>query len=77
MRILGKYEQASEQKINIQKTSMFFSRNTSLKRRQEILQLSGLTEKHTALMPTWVCLPSRENNETKLLVILRNKCCTD
>jgi len=46
MRILGKYEQASEQKINIQKTSMFFSRNTSPKRRQEIFQLSGLTETH-------------------------------
>jgi hypothetical protein len=44
--ILGKYEQASRQKINIQKTSVFFSCNTSLERRQEILQLSGLTETH-------------------------------
>jgi hypothetical protein len=46
IQILGKYEQASGQKINIQKTSVFFSRNTSPKRRQEILQLLGLTETH-------------------------------
>jgi len=30
----------------MQKTSVFFSRNTSLERRQEIIQLSGLTEAH-------------------------------
>jgi hypothetical protein len=46
MRILGRYEQVSGQKVNIQKTSVFFSHNTSQERRQEILQLSGLTKTH-------------------------------
>jgi len=46
MRLLRKYENASVQKINIQKTSVFFSRNTSQDRRQEIIQMSGLTKTH-------------------------------
>jgi hypothetical protein len=46
MKIIGTYEQASGQKLNLQKTSVFFSRNTSLERRQEILWLSRLTETH-------------------------------
>jgi hypothetical protein len=33
MRLLEKYENASGQKINLQKTSVFFSRNTSQDRR--------------------------------------------
>jgi hypothetical protein len=44
MRILGGYEAGSGQKINFQKTAVFFSRNTSPSRRQEILSLSGLSE---------------------------------
>jgi hypothetical protein len=46
MKIIGTYEQASGQKLNLQKTSVFFSRNFYLERRQEILRLSGLTETH-------------------------------
>jgi hypothetical protein len=46
MKILGIYENASGQKLNINKTSVFFSRNTSLERRQDILRHSGLTETH-------------------------------
>jgi hypothetical protein len=38
---LEKYERASGQKLNKEKTSIFFSRNTSAKRQQEIFQLSG------------------------------------
>jgi hypothetical protein len=45
-KIIGTYEHASGQKLNLQKTSVFFSRDTSLERRQEILRLSGLTETH-------------------------------
>jgi hypothetical protein len=41
MRLLEKYECASYQKLNKAKTSIFFSRNTSPKRQQEIFQLSG------------------------------------
>ncbi len=43
---MGIYEASSGQKLNMQKTSVFVSRNTSLERRQEIIQLSGLTEAH-------------------------------
>lgn len=46
MKIIGTYEQASGQKLNLQKTSVFFSRNTSLERRQEILRFSKLAETH-------------------------------
>jgi len=45
-RILGTYEEGSGQKLNLNKTSIFFSRNTSVEKRQEILSLSGLTETH-------------------------------
>jgi hypothetical protein len=41
-KILDKYEVASGQKLNKDKTSIFFSRNTSAKRREEITRLSGL-----------------------------------
>jgi len=46
MKILGIYENASGQKLYVNKTSVFFSHNTSLERRQEILRHSGLTETH-------------------------------
>jgi hypothetical protein len=47
-KILEKYEKASGQKLNKEKTSLFFSRNTSLAKREEISHLSGLkaTEKY-------------------------------
>jgi hypothetical protein len=44
MKIISAYEAGSRQKVNLQKTSTFFSRNISLDRRQEILQLSGFSE---------------------------------
>jgi hypothetical protein len=40
MKILEVYEASSGQKINLQKTSIFFSRNTSMMRKQEIISLS-------------------------------------
>jgi hypothetical protein len=42
--ILGIYEAGSWQKLNLSKTSIFFSRNTPLEHKQEILQRSGLVE---------------------------------
>jgi hypothetical protein len=41
-KILDKYEEASGQKLNKEKTSLFFSRNTPMDRRAEISQLLGL-----------------------------------
>jgi hypothetical protein len=41
-KILDKYEEASGQKLNKDKTSIFFSRNTSREKREEISHLSGL-----------------------------------
>ena len=41
-RILDKYEAASRQKLNQDKISNFFSRNTSTEKREEIIRLSGL-----------------------------------
>ncbi|XP_059446701.1 uncharacterized protein LOC132178276 [Corylus avellana] len=46
-KILEKYEAASGQSLNKNKTSIFFSRNTSLERRNEIIQLSGLQAAHS------------------------------
>jgi hypothetical protein len=56
MKILGIYEKGSGQKLNLQKTSLFFSRNTSHERKQEILSLSGLMETHR--IDTYLGLPS-------------------
>lgn len=44
MKILGIYEAGSGQKLNLQKTSIVFSRNTSAEKKAEILNLSGFTE---------------------------------
>ncbi|XP_062145289.1 uncharacterized protein LOC133852538 [Alnus glutinosa] len=44
MKILGVYEARLGQKLNLNKTSIFFSRNTSNERKQEILLQSGLSE---------------------------------
>jgi hypothetical protein len=46
--ILEKYETTSGQKLNKEKTSLFFSRNTSAAKKEEITQCSGLkaTEKY-------------------------------
>jgi hypothetical protein len=41
-KLLEKYEAASGQKLNLNKTSVFFSRNTNVAKRQEITLLSGL-----------------------------------
>jgi len=56
MRILRIYEKGSGQKLNLQKTSLFFSRNTSLERKQEILRQSRLSESHR--IDTYLGLPS-------------------
>jgi hypothetical protein len=56
LRILGIYEEGSGQKVNLMKTSIFFSRNTSQDRRDEILRLSGLTE--TNRFDTYLGLPA-------------------
>jgi len=55
-RILETYEAGSGQKLNINKTSIFFSRNTSPERKQEILRLSGLSEAHR--IETYLGLPT-------------------
>jgi len=44
MRILEVYEAGSGQKLNLLKTSIIFSRNTSKAKRQEILSSSGFSE---------------------------------
>jgi hypothetical protein len=44
MKKLGVYEAGLGQKLNLNKTSIFFSRNTSNERKQEILLQSGLSE---------------------------------
>ena len=41
-RILEKYEVVSGQKLNKAKTSIFFNRNTSIEKREEITRLSGI-----------------------------------
>jgi hypothetical protein len=54
-RILGTYEAGSGQKLNIQKTAIFFSWNTSAEKREEILSLSRLTEANR--IDTYLGLP--------------------
>jgi hypothetical protein len=44
LKILGVYEAGSGQKLNLSKISIFFSRNTTMERKQEILLQSGLSE---------------------------------
>jgi hypothetical protein len=52
----GLYEVGSGQKLNLLKTSIFFSQNTSQTRREEILRLSGLTKAHR--FDTYLGLPA-------------------
>jgi hypothetical protein len=56
MRILGIYEGVSGQKLNLQKTSIFFSRNTNQEKRLKILRLSGFQE--AVWYDTYLGLPS-------------------
>jgi hypothetical protein len=56
LRILGTYEKRSGKQLNMAKTSIFFSRNTTQERRQEILELSGLSEAHR--IDTYLGLPT-------------------
>jgi hypothetical protein len=56
MKILEVYEVGPGQKINLQKTSILFSRNTSLARKQEIIRLSGLSKTHR--IDSYLGLPS-------------------
>jgi hypothetical protein len=56
LRIFGIYEAASGQKLNLQKTFIFFNRNTSHAKRQEILRLSGLQKAQR--YDTYLGLPS-------------------
>jgi hypothetical protein len=44
LRILGTYEAESSQKVNLSKTSLFFSKNTSMERKAEISWLSSLAK---------------------------------
>jgi hypothetical protein len=57
MRILGVYEAGSGQKLTLQKTSMFFSRNISAAKRMEILNSSGFSEAQRIdhyLLPSYI-----------------------
>jgi hypothetical protein len=56
MRILEVYEAGSGQKLNLQKTSILFNRNTSAAKQQEILSLSGFSESQR--IDTYLGLPS-------------------
>jgi hypothetical protein len=64
IKILGTYEEGSGQKLNLNKTSIFFSRNTSFERKQKILSLSGLTEAHH--IDKYLGLPSFVGKSRKL-----------
>jgi len=64
IKILGTYEEGSGQKLNLNKTSIFFSRNTSFERKQEILSLSGLTKAHR--IDKYLGLPSFVGKSRKL-----------
>jgi hypothetical protein len=44
LNIIEIYERGSGHKINVKKTAVFFSRNTNVNRRKEIIELSGLVE---------------------------------
>jgi hypothetical protein len=52
---LGRYEVASGQQLNLNKTSIFFSQNTSEERKLEITTLSGLQA--TQMYDTYLGLP--------------------
>jgi hypothetical protein len=58
LNIIEIYERGSGQRINVKKTAVFFSRNTSAYRRKEIIELSGLVEANRydsyLGLPTWV-----------------------
>jgi len=56
MRILGVNEVGSGQKLNLQKTSIIFSRNTTDEKKQEILTFSGFVEAQR--IDTYLGLPS-------------------
>lgn len=56
MRNLGVYEVGSRQKLNLQKTSILFSRNTCAEKRQEILSFSGFSKAQR--IDTYLGLPS-------------------
>jgi hypothetical protein len=53
--ILSLYEQASGQKINKEKTALFFSHNTSPERRSQIISLFGTS--HTTQFKKYLGLP--------------------
>lgn len=44
LKIIETYERGSGQKINLKKTTVFFSRNTCFAKRKEIIDFSGLVE---------------------------------
>jgi hypothetical protein len=56
IRILEVYEAGSGKKLNMNKTSIFFSRNTSQERKHEILMLFELSKVHR--IDTYLGLPS-------------------
>ena len=63
MKVLADYERESGQKLNKEKTSLFFSRNTSRDSQEEIKELFGAQiiqqhERYVALPPT--CGPWKE-----------------
>jgi len=56
IKILGVYEAGLGQKLNLQKTSLFFSRNTTLARKEEIVRLSGISE--ASRLDTYLGVPA-------------------
>jgi hypothetical protein len=55
-KFLGRYEATSGQQLNLNKTSIFFSQNTSEERKLEITTLSGLQA--TQRYDTYLGLPA-------------------
>lgn len=71
-RILDKYEAALGQKLNKDKTSLFFSRNTSIEKREEISRLSGL--KATDRYEKYLGLPTLVGkSRTKAFKIIKDR----
>ena len=70
-KILDKYEEASGQKLNKEKTSLFFSHNTSGEKREEISRLSCLqaTQPHKNTRNIWVFLHLLAGQDPRLFKI--------
>jgi hypothetical protein len=70
MRSLGVYEAGSGQKLNLQKTSILFSKNTTNVKKRRFLLLLVLWRLNGSIL-ILVCLLTLTNKKSNLLVILK------